>query len=818
MNLRNRILLPLLLVIVIASIIAIAAMIMSLGQQQRQATTLAQESLEKSLGQLVKAKANTYANLYNSLEQRALEQASLFSQSQTVIEAYRHALTGNPLDENDQACREARAQLKEYFRGYGQGFATHAGSGSAPQIHFHIRPAQSLARTWRKGWQTSRGGERLDITDDLAGFRATVVQVIASGQPITGIEVGRGGFVVRGLAPIIDGTETVGSVETLVPYTPLLQLLQDSQHEHFGLFMDHDLLRIAEALTDEARFPRLEQRYVLAAATNTDAVFTAVSSEDLDRAQNEMVHMSRGDRRLMLIPVHDFSGERVGVVVGTIDIAPQLAELAQAQNQASAELRSLLITIIIGTTIFLIVLTIIVSWTIAHIAQPIRACINQMSTVAEYGDLSKDVDQLSIQRTDEIGQLSRSLQSLIDSLRTQCAIITDMAAGNWNLSIPIRSAHDETGAAIQGLIDQINLALTSVRMSALEVHSDAQQVQANSEALSQGATQSAAALEEIAASMAEIGSQAQGSADSASHAKRLTAAAQTAAETGARHMAEMMEAMGNINTSSQQIAAIVKIIDDIAFQTNLLALNAAVEAARAGRHGKGFAVVASEVRSLAARSAKAAQETTAVINSSRTTVSDGIRILDHTAASLEDIRKNISDAAQRAASIAQSSHDQAQGVAEVGHGLRQIEAVTQHASSSAEQTAITARDLSAQAHRLNDTLSYFQTRPSFHYTCLFDEQWTMKSIDAGITAIAGYDPTDMIENAVICYDDIIHPDDRKHVAEIISQAANTHSRWTLDYRVIHKDGTVMTVSEEGRAKYGPQGSVECLEGFVCRKA
>jgi methyl-accepting chemotaxis protein len=137
--------------------------------------------------------------------------------------------------------------------------------------------------------------------------------------------------------------------------------------------------------------------------------------------------------------------------------------------------------------------------------------------------------------------------------------------------------------------------------------------------------------------MNEIGSQTNTSAENAQQANQLSASARDAAHTGTSRMTEMIGAMGEINEAGQNISKIIKVIDEIAFQTNLLALNAAVEAARAGQHGKGFAVVAEEVRNLAARSAKAASETAALIEGSVKKTSNGTEIAKRTGEALEEI-------------------------------------------------------------------------------------------------------------------------------------------------------------------------------------
>jgi len=291
-------------------------------------------------------------------------------------------------------------------------------------------------------------------------------------------------------------------------------------------------------------------------------------------------------------------------------------------------------------------------------------------------------------------------------------LIEELGKGNLDVNIEMHR-NDEIGKMIKSLntfAANLSEVIGEINTAADQVSTSSEQVSSASQSLSQGSTESAASLEEITSSLTQIGSQTKLNAENATQANGLSVQAREMAEGGNKQMGEMVKAVTDINDSSKNISKIIKAIDEIAFQTNLLALNAAVEAARAGRHGKGFAVVAEEVRTLAARSAKAAEETADLIESSVKMAENGATIADRTSKSLNEIVNGVAKVADLVEEIAGASNEQALGISQVSQALGQIDQVTQQNTANAEQSAAASEELAGQAITLKEMLSRFRTR------------------------------------------------------------------------------------------------------------
>lgn len=338
---------------------------------------------------------------------------------------------------------------------------------------------------------------------------------------------------------------------------------------------------------------------------------------------------------------------------------------------------------------------------------------HKLAQAAAAGDLELrgDADRFSGKYRELISNINATFENVAGPLAVTVDSVQALATGDLTHYIgeDFVGNYAELKSAFNAALDAMNQLISEAQATVEQVNDGAKQVSDSSNSVSNGATEQASSLEETSASMAEIGSQAKTNAESAAEANKLAENASDAAEQGNESMHRMLEAMNEINASSTQISKIIKVIDEIAFQTNLLALNAAVEAARAGVHGKGFAVVAEEVRNLAQRSAKAARETTELIEGSTRKVNNGTAMADEAAGSLHNIIEDINQMAGLMAEVTVASKDQVNAIDQINNALEQIDQVTQASTAYAEESASASTDLSDRAARLFRLLSRFRT-------------------------------------------------------------------------------------------------------------
>jgi methyl-accepting chemotaxis protein/methyl-accepting chemotaxis protein-1 (serine sensor receptor) len=319
--------------------------------------------------------------------------------------------------------------------------------------------------------------------------------------------------------------------------------------------------------------------------------------------------------------------------------------------------------------------------------------VNPVQATAQQGaerllQTQKELDQAAAKEAGESASIARSIALL---LLCACLVVGGVAL------FVVR----QTTRVLHGIASNIGEGAEQVASAAVQVSSASQ-------SLAQGSSEQAASLEETSSSSEEINSMTRKNAENSKVAAEFTSQVDQRVAAANQTLEQMAASMTEINTSSEKVSKIIKVIDEIAFQTNILALNAAVEAARAGEAGMGFAVVADEVRNLAQRCAQAARDTASLIEESITKSRDGMSKLDQVAGAIQSITESAAKVKTLVDEVNLGSQEQARGIEQIAKAIAQMEQVTQKNAANAEQSASASEELSGQAETMRSVVGELQ--------------------------------------------------------------------------------------------------------------
>lgn len=391
-----------------------------------------------------------------------------------------------------------------------------------------------------------------------------------------------------------------------------------------------------------------------------------------------------------------------------------ISEVMSAKTNETIEYNVIALVITISISAISLFTAVIIAFNLMRsITKPIGYMRDALVQIGQSGNLKlspalrKNLAAVASGK-DEMAECTTDLCGLIERLETIDKTLFHVANGDLTVHVSLQSADDTMGLAVQRMLNNLNQKFMTIVQSIQQVNQKAAELSEGSQLLSSGSQTQAQSVGQLSDSVVQIGQKSETNTLLAQQATALVEHISENATIGTQKMNQMIQAVNDINTASQSIGKVIKMIDDIAFQTNILALNAAVEAARAGQHGKGFAVVAEEVRNLATRSAEAARDTSALIDNTIQKSALGANIAADTSKSLEDIVQGVVQSNSIIGDMSAVSQDQAADIKHVISYVKHVEQIVEQNSTIASQSANAAGEISGQSNLLHSLVAQFK--------------------------------------------------------------------------------------------------------------
>jgi len=549
----------------------------------------------------------------------AMEIASLFTQIPEIIDAFEIAHKGNIENETDDNMNQAREMLRKNLKSIMAGY-TNTFNGEKLKLHFHLPNGRSLVRMWRDK-QTKRNGEWLDISDDISEFRQTVLDVNKLGTPLKGIELGRGGFVLRGLVPIKHKEKQLGSAEVLIDFNPIIEDVYKSNvrkgYKSISLFMNSDKLPITTLLQNREAYPIVNNQYVYVYSSDDKTIIKDLIDVNLlNQGKQDLFVVQKNNMVFSAFPVKDYKSNQIGIMVYIYETKMETAIMNQIVFTQIGIILILLLILMIG--IYFLLSKIII--------KPVQELAIFTQSIAQ-GNLSKTMD---VFRKDEIGQLFSAINDMVNGLKTIVTNVKNSGAKLVNASDTMKNNISTVISAVEQMNLNVNHASTKASLMSANMNTVA------------GAT------EQMSASIKSIDV----------HAKQGMSIARDAVDLSQKASSTMK----SLGLSANQIGEVTEVIKRIADKTSLLALNADIEAATAGDAGKGFAVVANEIKEFAQQSTQAADDIANKISGMQDNTKDSVDVIGD----ITDIINNMSKFSEN---ISSSLTQQTQAINEIAQNI-----------------------------------------------------------------------------------------------------------------------------------------------------